>query len=77
MFAERGIDAPLDEIARQAGIRNATLYRRFTTREALITAVFAECLAGYASAAENALRESDTWAGEYAPYRQIGGSRTC
>src|SRR5437762_2476441 len=36
VFGERGLDAPLDEIARRAGVGNATLYRRFPTRQGLI-----------------------------------------
>jgi AcrR family transcriptional regulator len=40
VFAERGLDASLDEIARRAGVGVGTLYRRFPTREALIEALF-------------------------------------
>jgi AcrR family transcriptional regulator len=39
VFAEEGVDAPLDKVARAAGIGNATMYRNFPTREALIEAV--------------------------------------
>ncbi|GAA1565924.1 TetR/AcrR family transcriptional regulator [Kribbella hippodromi] len=39
-FAEQGADAPLDDIAQQAGVGNATLYRHFPTRQALLEAVF-------------------------------------
>lgn len=39
VFAARGVDAPMDDIARHAGVGNATLYRRFPTREALLQAV--------------------------------------
>lgn len=38
-FRERGISAPLDEIARSAGVNIATLYRRFPDRSALISQV--------------------------------------
>ncbi len=40
MFEERGIDAPLEEIARRAGVGIGTLYRHFPTRDALIEAVY-------------------------------------
>jgi AcrR family transcriptional regulator len=63
VFAERGIDAPLDEIARQAGVGNATLYRRFPTRDLLVAAVFEARVAEYADAATEALRAPDPWAG--------------
>jgi AcrR family transcriptional regulator len=39
VFKERGLDAPLDEIARRAGVGAGTLYRHFPTREALHDAV--------------------------------------
>ncbi|HET6357625.1 helix-turn-helix domain-containing protein [Streptomyces sp.] len=35
-FVEFGPDVPLDEIARRAGVGNATLYRHFPDRDALI-----------------------------------------
>lgn len=40
MFADRGAEAPLEEIARGAGVGIGTLYRHFPTREALIAAVY-------------------------------------
>ena len=39
-FAELGPDAPLDAMARRAGVGAGTLYRHFPTRDALIEAVF-------------------------------------
>jgi len=41
-FATNGIEASLEDIARQAGVGIGTLYRRFPTREDLIAAVLAE-----------------------------------
>ncbi|KWX66747.1 TetR/AcrR family transcriptional regulator [Mycobacterium sp. NAZ190054] len=38
-FVAHGTDVPLDEIARRAGVGNATLYRNFPTRHELIVAV--------------------------------------
>ena len=38
-FLERGADAPLEEIARRAGVGIGTLYRHFPTREALLEAL--------------------------------------
>jgi AcrR family transcriptional regulator len=66
VFAERGTDAPLDEVARRAGIGNATMYRHFPTRGELIIAVYADevtalCAAGETLSADHppdtALRE--------------------
>ena len=42
VFAEQGVDAPLDEIARRARVGNATMYRHFPTRQELIVAVYAD-----------------------------------
>jgi len=39
IFAERGSEVSLEEIARSAGVGNGTLYRHFPTRGALIDAV--------------------------------------
>src|SRR5215204_2921419 len=63
IFAERGLDAPLDAIAQRAGVGQATLYRRFPRREDLIAACFAPKLAEYATALEDALAASDAWTG--------------
>jgi len=42
VFAERGADASLDDIARRAGVGIGTLYRHFPTRQALLEAVFGD-----------------------------------
>jgi AcrR family transcriptional regulator len=63
VFAERGLDAPFDAIAERAGVGQATLYRRFPTREDLVIACFAPKLAEYAEAVEDALRLPDAWVG--------------
>jgi AcrR family transcriptional regulator len=56
-FDEHGADAPLDEIARRAGVGNATLYRHFPTRRDLLVAVFAEEVAHLCSRGEALLAE--------------------
>lgn len=40
VFAEKGAEAPLDEIAKRAGVGAGTLYRHFANREALVEAVY-------------------------------------
>jgi AcrR family transcriptional regulator len=40
VFARDGLDAPLEAIAREAGVSRATQHRHFATREALIRAIF-------------------------------------
>src|SRR4051794_4136234 len=61
VFGEHGLEASLDEIARRAGVGNATLYRRFPTRRDLIAAVFAGRMSEYVELADEALRNPDPW----------------
>ncbi|HET7802539.1 MAG TPA: helix-turn-helix domain-containing protein [Humibacillus xanthopallidus] len=63
VFAEEGIDAPLNEVARRAEVGIATLFRRFPTRDDLVTAVFADRMSAYAAAVERAHAEPDPWLG--------------
>jgi AcrR family transcriptional regulator len=63
LFAERGVDVALDEVARRAGVSIGTLYNRFPTRAALIEAVFADRLAKIAAFAMRALADPDPWQG--------------
>ena len=60
-FKEQGLDAPLEEIARRAGVGIATLYRRFPTRDTLIEEVFVETISSFREAAEAALLIEDAW----------------
>jgi AcrR family transcriptional regulator len=62
-FAEDGVDARLDEIARRAGVGIGTLYRHFSTREALVEAIFAERVEEFLAVAETALARPDAWLG--------------
>jgi AcrR family transcriptional regulator len=39
-FADRGVESPLEDIARSAGVGIGTLYRHFPTRDALIADVY-------------------------------------
>ncbi|BBF99639.1 TetR family transcriptional regulator [Pseudonocardia autotrophica] len=62
VFLEQGVDAPLDEIARRAGVGIATLYRRFPDRQALIQQVMQDNLERSRAALERAAEEhSDAW----------------
>ena len=63
VFADRGLDAPLDDIARQAGVGNATLYRRFPSRHDLVAAVFSDMLKQVVAASERAAGAADPWQG--------------
>lgn len=63
VFVEHGVTAPLDVVAKRAGVGIATLYRRFPDRTALMRAVALDVLARIAEEARAALtEESDTFA---------------
>src|ERR1700691_6637651 len=61
LYGRRGLDAPLDEIARLARVGNATLYRHFPSRCALAAAVFADTLCRVIDAAAQALDDPAPW----------------
>ncbi|MDT0405817.1 MULTISPECIES: TetR/AcrR family transcriptional regulator [Streptomyces] len=63
VFGEQGLDAPLDVIARRAGVGNATLYRHFPTRAALVDAVFHDQLTDTMTAGERARSAPHAWTG--------------
>ncbi|MEV6911646.1 helix-turn-helix domain-containing protein [Amycolatopsis sp. NPDC051071] len=54
-FAARGVEASLEDIARNAGVGIGTLYRHFPTREALVEKVLRERFDGHAMAARELL----------------------
>jgi AcrR family transcriptional regulator len=54
-FAERGVDASLEDIARAAGVGSATLYRHFPTRESLIAAAYRAPIEALCAAADDLL----------------------
>ncbi|WP_141575558.1 TetR/AcrR family transcriptional regulator [Actinomadura sp. WMMA1423] len=78
LFDERGPGAPLDEVAKRAGVGNATLYRHFPTRDDLLAAVYADevaalCGQGEALAAEAEAGEAlHTWLESFAVHVATG-----
>ena len=58
IFGEHGLDASLDEIARRAGVGNATVYRNFPDRDALVREVVCSVMDRTSEAAELALAET-------------------
>jgi AcrR family transcriptional regulator len=63
VFGAKGLDAPLDEIARTAGVAIGTLYNRFPTRTALIEATFGEAIIRWVDLGEEAVAAEDPWEG--------------
>jgi AcrR family transcriptional regulator len=63
IFAERGADVAMEEIARRASVGVGTLYRRFADRETLIRAVFHDTFQTVVEETRAALAEEPTgWA---------------
>ncbi|MEU5219561.1 helix-turn-helix domain-containing protein [Streptomyces sp. NPDC020807] len=63
MFVEFGPQVPYDEVARRAGVGNATLYRNFPERADLVREVVLSLMAGVTELAERAAEEeADTFA---------------
>jgi AcrR family transcriptional regulator len=59
LFEERGPEVALDEVARAAGVANATLYRHFATRAELLLAVYESEVEALGELAERLLRAPD------------------
>ena len=57
LYVEQGVDVPLEEVARRAGVGIATLYRRFPDRGQLMRGVALEVLQRVADEARDALAE--------------------
>jgi len=59
IFSEHGANAPLEDVARQAGVGIGTLYRHFPTREDLVFAVYKREVDRLCSAVPELLAEHD------------------
>lgn len=60
-FAAHGVDASLEQIAREAGVAIGTLYRHFPTRMDLLMAAFQPRLQEFLAGANKALEMDDPW----------------
>jgi AcrR family transcriptional regulator len=63
VFAERGLDASTADIAARAGVGEATLFRRFPTKDDLVTAIIGVQFEDAADLANSCLGEEDPWRG--------------
>jgi AcrR family transcriptional regulator len=68
VFVEQGADAPLDEVARRAGVGIATLYRRFPDRPTLLRQLALEVMGRSAGEARAARAEEPDAFGALARY---------
>lgn len=63
VFAERGLEAGYDEIARRAGVGVGTVYRRFPERAELVRAIFETRIDEIVEVAEHAATMPDAFEG--------------
>lgn len=63
LFATRGLEANLNDVAHHAGLGVGTVYRRFPTKQELIEAVFEDGVNQLVALAESALCRDDSWQG--------------
>ncbi|MDH6628639.1 AcrR family transcriptional regulator [Streptomyces sp. LBL] len=63
LFAARGIDATLNDVARHAGVGVGTAYRRFANKEELIDAIYEQQVTEIEEILRDALIEPDAWRG--------------
>ena len=63
LFAQRGLDVTLNDIAHHAGVGVGTAYRRFANKEEVIDALFEQRLDEVADVATQALDDPDAWHG--------------
>lgn len=63
LFAVKGMEATLNDVAHHANVGVGTVYRRFSTKEDLIDAIFEDGIAEIVALAEQALEHEDSWDG--------------
>ncbi|WP_439664156.1 TetR/AcrR family transcriptional regulator [Lentzea sp. HUAS TT2] len=61
LFAERGLDVPMEHIARRAEVSIGTLYKHFPSREDLVSVIFLDRLTALDVIGEKALADPDPW----------------
>jgi AcrR family transcriptional regulator len=60
-FAESGLDAQMEDLARRAGVGVGTVYRHFPTKEALVGALVEDHFDAVKAEVERALEVEDAW----------------
>jgi AcrR family transcriptional regulator len=61
VFAEQGVDAQMDDVARRADVGVGTVYRHFPTKDALLNALTNELFDEVAAHAREMLELDDPW----------------
>jgi AcrR family transcriptional regulator len=63
VFADQGIEAQIDDVAKRAKVGVGTVYRHFPTKDALLDAIVRERFEEIAGYAREALEREDAWEG--------------
>lgn len=63
LFAVRGLEATLNDVAHHAGVGVGTVYRRFATKDELLEAIFEDSIDQVVELAKAALTVEDSWDG--------------
>ena len=61
LFALRGLEATLNDVAHHAGVGVGTVYRRFATKDELLEAIFEDSIDQVVELAKKALRIEHSW----------------
>src|SRR5947209_5600263 len=77
LFAERGLAATLDDVAARAGLGVGTVYRRFSSREELIDALFEDRVLEVVRLADQALAIEDPWEALCAFIEGVAAAQAC
>lgn len=76
LFAERGVEVQMSDVAERAAVASGTVYRHFPTKEDLVDALLADRLTAAAAATRAAVAEhSDPWQALAAFLRTITASQ--
>jgi len=63
LFARKGLEPNLNEVAHHAGVGVGTVYRRFASKEELLESIFEDALSQLTALAEQAMHYTDSWQG--------------
>ncbi|CAM3419675.1 TetR/AcrR family transcriptional regulator [Mycolicibacterium frederiksbergense] len=63
LFAQRGLEATLNDVAHHADVGVGTVYRRFATKQELLDAIFESAIDQIVTLAESALDHENSWDG--------------
>jgi AcrR family transcriptional regulator len=72
VFADEGLEVPIDDIARRAGLGVGTLYRHFPTKEALFEAILVSRMESVVADARKAAQADDAGAAFFGFLERLG-----